>query len=202
MLAVDQGVAAILGAGVGVVGTLGTAVLTYLAARQQNRDQGSIEHDRWLRDQRQAAYAGLLAGYEELSACALRLEEALAARADKERLDSLVAELAAKTTTFDHARVRISVAGPKSASTAAGQVNVGFRRVHAALLKLRECQDARTPTAEAKAELAAARAQVPYAYRDFTREARRVLETPPLRATGRRTLPGDPPASGNSDQAP
>jgi hypothetical protein len=40
----DQGIAALAGAGIGVVGSLGTAGLAYLAAERQARDRGRIEH--------------------------------------------------------------------------------------------------------------------------------------------------------------
>ncbi|MBO7938136.1 hypothetical protein JTP77_019765 [Streptomyces sp. S9] len=56
----DQGTAAVLGACVGVIGTLGTAVLTYMAARHQMREQGKIEHRKIIRAERREAYRGFL----------------------------------------------------------------------------------------------------------------------------------------------
>lgn len=56
----DQGTAAVLGACVGVVGTSGTAVLTYMAARHQIREQGKIEHKKTIRAERREAYRGFL----------------------------------------------------------------------------------------------------------------------------------------------
>lgn len=52
----DQGIAALAGAGVGVVGSLGTALLAYLAAGRQARDRGRIEHAQKLREERRTAY--------------------------------------------------------------------------------------------------------------------------------------------------
>lgn len=52
----DQGIAALAGAGIGVVGSLGTAGLAYLAAGRQARDRGRIEHAQKLREERRAAY--------------------------------------------------------------------------------------------------------------------------------------------------
>jgi len=56
----DQGLAAVLGASVGVLGTLGTGVLTYFAARHQIRDQGNLERERTLRAERAAAFTAFL----------------------------------------------------------------------------------------------------------------------------------------------
>ncbi|MYR39682.1 hypothetical protein GTX14_31595 [Streptomyces sp. SID4944] len=52
----DQGIAALAGAGIGVVGSLGTAGIAYLAAGRQARDRGRIEHAQKLREERRAAY--------------------------------------------------------------------------------------------------------------------------------------------------
>lgn len=56
----DQGLAAVLGATGGVVGTLGTAVFAYAAARMQTRDAGMVEHGHWLREKRLAACSAFL----------------------------------------------------------------------------------------------------------------------------------------------
>ncbi|MEV0372553.1 hypothetical protein AB0I10_22430 [Streptomyces sp. NPDC050636] len=56
----DQGLAAVLGAGVGVLGTLGTASLAYIAARRQAVDQGMVHHWQRVRDDRRDAYLALL----------------------------------------------------------------------------------------------------------------------------------------------
>ncbi|MGW2292710.1 hypothetical protein [Streptomyces phaeochromogenes] len=56
----DQGLAAVLGAAVGIVGTLGTGTLGYLAARRQASDQGCIDHAHQLRADRREAYLALL----------------------------------------------------------------------------------------------------------------------------------------------
>ncbi|WP_409471927.1 hypothetical protein [Streptomyces sp. HC307] len=60
MWTMDQGVAAVLGAAVGVVGTLGTAVFTYAATRAQTRDAGMVEHGHWLREKRLVACSAFL----------------------------------------------------------------------------------------------------------------------------------------------
>lgn len=52
----DQGVSAVLGASVSVLGTAGTAVLTYPAARKQAYDQGRVTHRSALRTERREVY--------------------------------------------------------------------------------------------------------------------------------------------------
>jgi len=56
----DQGLAAVLGAAVGVLGAAITGSLGYLAARQQATDQGRIEHARQLRAERRETYLALM----------------------------------------------------------------------------------------------------------------------------------------------
>jgi len=56
----DQAVAALCGAGIGVVGTLGASWLTYVGTRRQAPDQGRIEHARQLRTERREAYLAFM----------------------------------------------------------------------------------------------------------------------------------------------
>lgn len=72
----DQGIAAVLGAGVGIVGTLGTAFLTYAGARHQTRDQGRIDHQRSVRNERMAAYEAF---FESLTEHERRMSDTQAA---------------------------------------------------------------------------------------------------------------------------
>ncbi|GAB7102118.1 hypothetical protein JCM4814A_04320 [Streptomyces phaeofaciens JCM 4814] len=55
-----------LGASVGVLGTVGTAVLTYLAARKQADDQGRVTHRSALRAERRDAYLAFLQAHESI----------------------------------------------------------------------------------------------------------------------------------------
>ncbi|MFF0216468.1 hypothetical protein [Streptomyces vinaceus] len=64
----DQGIAAVLSAGVAAMVTFGGAVIAYKAGRRQVRDQGSIEHAQWLRGQREQAYLTFLASCERAAA--------------------------------------------------------------------------------------------------------------------------------------
>jgi hypothetical protein len=63
---VDQGTAAVLGACVGVAGTLGTGFLAYFAARHQIRDQAKLEHRKTVRLERREAYRDFLTHISEI----------------------------------------------------------------------------------------------------------------------------------------
>lgn len=56
----DAGLAAVLGASVGVLGTLGASVLTHIATRRQASDQGVIDRAHKIREERQEAYLDVM----------------------------------------------------------------------------------------------------------------------------------------------
>ncbi|MEU9541022.1 hypothetical protein [Streptomyces mirabilis] len=62
----DQGTAAVLGASVGVAGTLGTGILAYIAARYQIRDKAKLDHRSTVRAERREAYRDFLGSVSEI----------------------------------------------------------------------------------------------------------------------------------------
>lgn len=56
----DQGVAAVLGAGVGVLGALGTAVLTYVGLRHQTASTAANQHRQTVRTERVEAFSAFI----------------------------------------------------------------------------------------------------------------------------------------------
>jgi hypothetical protein len=72
----DAGVAAVLGAVVGVAGTMGAAALGWLSARSQLRAQRAVDYDERRRQARRDAYAAFL---EHLSRARVPLMESLEA---------------------------------------------------------------------------------------------------------------------------
>jgi hypothetical protein len=68
MTGMDAGWAAVLGATVGVVGTLGSAMLTYAATRSQVHEAGRVEHEHWVRDKRQQLYLDFIDTLDEWDA--------------------------------------------------------------------------------------------------------------------------------------
>ncbi|MCX5441183.1 hypothetical protein [Streptomyces sp. NBC_00063] len=174
---VDQGLAAVLGAGVGVVGTLGTACLTYLATRHQTKDQERVEHGQWLRQQRQHAYEDFLVAYERFAGAAAAMEDALQGQRI-EALEELAVTLADATEDFSSARVRVAVAGPHFASQSAGQIAILFHEVRRYLLAWREAQMSGDAGSEMSDQLQGKQGKIQLAYRDFVRDARSILESP------------------------
>ncbi|MFJ5529337.1 hypothetical protein [Streptomyces sp. NPDC093261] len=118
----DQGLAAVLGAFVGVVGATTTAVLTGRHTRRQSRDQARTDHARWRREVRRDAYAATLVPITEAREVARRASRALV-RGDAEtdverllgRLDELIHAIRASCA-------RLSLEGPKEVAAAADAV--------------------------------------------------------------------------------
>lgn len=118
----DQGLSAVLGATVGVLGTLGTASLTYAAARHQVRDQSRVDHRRLLREERQAAYLELISAHEELEIESSKAWGALAEHnpdytaehglASQRKVGDLLNSVYAKTS-------RVELVGPREVARSA-----------------------------------------------------------------------------------
>ncbi|MDF2266207.1 hypothetical protein P2Q00_12270 [Streptomyces coacervatus] len=170
--------AAVLGAGVGVVGTLGTACLTYLATRQQAKDQGRVEHGQWLRGRRQLAYEDFLIAYERFAGAATAMEDALE-DGRTEGLENLAAGLKEAVETFGNTRSRVAVAGPQFASQSAGQIATLLRGAHRSLLTWRDDLLSGADVSDRSAQLRELQGQIQLAYRDFVRDVRSILEAPP-----------------------
>ncbi|MGP3944068.1 hypothetical protein [Streptomyces sp. 6N106] len=114
----DQGLAAVLGATVGVVGTLGTACLTYLTARHQARDQGRVAHAQTVRDERRATYLEVLTAGEILaSECAKSWKWITETEPNRVISDILKAhtQLEAAMRNLEKAANRVKLAGPVDA---------------------------------------------------------------------------------------
>lgn len=80
----DQGVAAVVAAGVaGAVAVAGSFIGVWVG-RRQVRDQAKIEHEQWLRGQRQEAFVDFLAAWDEAVA---QLEERVLNEYEIEILD-------------------------------------------------------------------------------------------------------------------
>ncbi|MFF4260332.1 hypothetical protein ACFY1L_55330 [Streptomyces sp. NPDC001663] len=180
----DQGIAATLGAGIGIAGTLGASYLTYAATRHQTRAQIHTEQVRWLRDERKTAYLAFLDEAEK------RVEELQGHR----RRFSGYMEDAGSSPEWEHERqlmqewydqlvvlrrliTRVSLAGPRSVGAAALGVWAGITTVHLALFRLcrgEAVSDAWTQEYERSTD------RLFDAQEQFTNEARKVFEEPPL----------------------
>lgn len=124
----DQGLAAVLGAGVAVIGTLGTAGLTYMATRSQARDQGRVDHRQKLRDERRDAYGAFMDTTEPLDRVIFDLvdtecivdnyQSSYAVDAAERALE----ELDVAVHGLYRARTRVRLLGPRSVSAWADEL--------------------------------------------------------------------------------
>lgn len=114
----DQGLAALLGASVAVVGALCTGGLTYVATRRQAMDNGEVAHRKQLREERRDAYKKFLAAAESLDRVIFRLVEQECIQLDFEsRLArDAVAEVMGDLDSAAHnlyvERMNVALAGP------------------------------------------------------------------------------------------
>ncbi|MYW99882.1 MULTISPECIES: hypothetical protein [unclassified Streptomyces] len=175
----DAGVAAVLGATVGVVGTLGTAVFTYAAARRQARDAGVVEHGHWLRERRHERYIAFLDGLGAWDTVLDQVWEPLgnyrrdpaAGRAD------LLAVLRALEDRYDDLvalEERVALVGPSGAAHAAEHT----RRTYRVLFDvIHHAATERQPIPETEVEATLGHAQEVAG--EFRKVSRKVIETPP-----------------------
>ncbi|KOV59139.1 hypothetical protein [Streptomyces sp. MMG1121] len=126
----DQGIAAVLGAGVGIAGTLGSALLGYATARHQARDQGRVDHGFRLRDERKEAYLAFLEVEERLAILFREIRFALCADEDsipdwlyiETREDAVSADL----VELSRRRTRVTLAGPRGVDAGAAALCAVF----------------------------------------------------------------------------
>ncbi|MGW8374276.1 hypothetical protein [Streptomyces sp. ODS28] len=180
----DQGTAAVLGAGVGVIGTIGSAYLGYAAARWQVRDQGRVDHGSKLREERINAYGAFLNAAQSIDD---DLQEVYRQVIDFVRGEGPAPDWAAQQSRLDEImsaledlkrlNTRVAMAGPK-AVVKAGQLVSGS--LVARIMSLRIlCDETTVPRHwERDHDRFGMRAYERRA--QFTDEVRSVLETPPL----------------------
>ncbi|WP_125935797.1 hypothetical protein [Streptomyces sp. WAC 06738] len=114
----DQGIAAVLGAGVGILGTLGAGVLGYVAALRQTRDQGRVDHGLRLRDERREIYLDFITVAERMESLIRELRSMVEPDEDTEpawlAVEKREEELAGDAKQLSRLLTRITLAGPTS----------------------------------------------------------------------------------------
>ncbi|MGM0352125.1 hypothetical protein [Streptomyces sp. ECR3] len=122
----DQGIAAVLGALVGVLGTAGTASLGYIAARKQAPDQGRIAHAQQLRAERREAYLAVMHADAECDDALLRFKR-LRQQQDRDpaQMSALAARVQAAADRIWTMTRDIDLVGPEAV---AGAVTDLWRR--------------------------------------------------------------------------
>lgn len=128
----DQAIAALCGAGIGVVGTLGASWLTYAGARRQARDQGRVEHARQLRTERREAYLSFMELLEPLE----HLPALPASSLSEEEFTALKTRVESIPLRGEYLLTRIRLCGPDEIANRAGDLlgEIG-RMVHLFLNK-------------------------------------------------------------------
>ncbi|MDN3249730.1 hypothetical protein [Streptomyces sp. ZSW22] len=114
----DQAVAALCGAGIGVVGTLGASWLTYAGTRRQARDQGRVEHARQLRTERREAYLSFMEMLEPLE----HLPSGPASSLSDEEFASLKERVQSIPLRGEYLLTRIRLCGPDEVASKAGEL--------------------------------------------------------------------------------
>ncbi|MFF3822192.1 hypothetical protein ACFYYD_37510 [Streptomyces bluensis] len=144
----DSGLAAVLGATVGAIGTGGAAVLAAVFARSQVRMQIRAEHRRALRDPRKAAYVAFAECWRnrlELTSNAwIELQLAANRRNDPEFDELMQAastyreEADALSAPLEHAQAVVHVEGPRevtaACNVASGDLVTFRKKVHEAFV--------------------------------------------------------------------
>jgi hypothetical protein len=116
----DAGVAALLGALVGVLGTAVTALTAARATRWQVTTQAQAEQNRWRRERRQNAYSGLLRSVTAVTSAIGETADALKADiVDPDRCDSLFSAARALGRDWEAASATLLMEGPSDVTRAA-----------------------------------------------------------------------------------
>ncbi|MFJ9047850.1 hypothetical protein [Streptomyces sp. NPDC102347] len=169
----DQGVAAVLGASVGVVGTLGAAALTYIATRKQVVDQGLVDFKKSLRSERREVYLAFMQATEGIHPVLVALgwhghittaESALSRGEQISNLRSLVRDLYAL-------QAQVELVGPPEAERAAIKV-WGYVADLRSALEREQMSDSRPAAVDSILD------SLEDARSAFSETARRVLEKP------------------------
>lgn len=111
----DAGVAALLGAAVGSVATLGAAIVS-------GRAQARAQHAQWRRQQRRDAYVGLLRALHDRDLAMDEILAALGAETDLDGLDGKVDRFVQLAREVHRAVEIVIVEGPPAMAAAASRV--------------------------------------------------------------------------------
>ncbi|MFI0727636.1 hypothetical protein ACH4S9_01235 [Streptomyces sp. NPDC021225] len=134
----DQGIAALLGASIGVTGTVLASAITGWSTRQQVRAQARAEHAHWRRQVRRDAYSAFLAPASE-SQNALKIAgRAFVGERDTEEIDRRLQQAVGQLALARAAWANLAVEGPEAVEQAARSVYTTLRSTETTLLALRD----------------------------------------------------------------
>ncbi|WP_146620503.1 hypothetical protein [Streptomyces sp. Amel2xB2] len=182
MLCMDQGTAAVIGATVGVVGTISTAVLTYVATRHQVRDQGRVEHSLRLREERREAYIGFLNVLQQLegiySEYGLREGEERVRRLRGDSISRMRPAWESSRNAIFEYLPRVDIVGPESIYDQALEIWDQVRQVTEFVARLSVSSLGRPITHSEAFKLYSDADKIDYHRGEFARISRELLEAP------------------------
>ncbi|NGO46119.1 hypothetical protein [Streptomyces ureilyticus] len=133
-LSVDQGIAALLGATVGVLGTVSASAISGWSSRQQIRTQATVDHAQWRRQARRDAYSAFLAPAHETRNALKRAARALIGDADVEEAQRQLQAAHDRLGEAHASWSALAVEGPDSVEQAANGVKTALHSMHTTLL--------------------------------------------------------------------
>jgi len=135
---VDQGIAALLGATVGVLGTVSAAAVSGWSIRQQIRAQAGIDHAQWRRQARRDAYSAFLAPAHEAGNALKQAARALIGDVEVTEADRRLLAAHDSLTAVHAARAALAVEGPEAVEQLAHGVKAGLHSLQTTLLAWRD----------------------------------------------------------------
>jgi len=140
---VDQGLAAVLGATVGVLGTVAASVISSASTRRQLEGQAKVEHSQWRRQLRRDAYSAFLApANESRSALKMAARALIGDAPDTTEADRRLQIAQDQLVLVQAAWASLAVEGPEAVEQAAHSVHLGLHSMHTTLLAWRDSSGA------------------------------------------------------------
>ncbi|MER5218751.1 hypothetical protein ABT063_52010 [Streptomyces sp. NPDC002838] len=134
----DQGIAALLGATVGVLGTVSASAISGWSSRQQIGAQARVDHAHWRRQARRDAYSAFLAPANETRNSLKQAARALIGDVDTEGADHHLHDAHDKLGEVQATWAALAVEGPESVEQAANGVKTALHSMHTTLLAWRD----------------------------------------------------------------
>ncbi|MFF4273496.1 hypothetical protein [Streptomyces sp. NPDC001536] len=134
----DQGIAALLGATVGVLGTVSASAISGWSNRQQIGAQARVDHAHWRRQARRDAYSAFLAPANGTRNALKLAARALIGDSDVERADHHLHEAHDRLSEVQATWAALAVEGPESVEQAANSVKTALHSMHTTLLAWRD----------------------------------------------------------------
>ncbi|MFS8199398.1 hypothetical protein ACLVWQ_11995 [Streptomyces sp. CWNU-52B] len=183
----DQGLAALLGASVGVLGTVAASAISSGSIRRQLEGQAKVEHAQWRRQLRRDAYSAFLAPANESRSALKTAARALVGDApDLAEADRRLRIAQDQLVLVQVAWAGLAVEGPESVEQAAHSVHLGLHSMHTTLLAWRDSSGAPDRNVDFVERHAVEVTMVSERFGSFTSVARSALDDTDLPSRRRR----------------